>query len=165
MKKKKKTFWKALQSQPRCTHFFIVYQLLENFTLWRRRKKRRSPPRTHLYSSSSLNRHLWCCSRCASFVGFTLIQLPENTHTHTLQERITIRGGEKKTKKTAMASLGWFFMTVCGWYFIFPVERLPPHVYKASWCTSCQFCMYRVDQCIFRHWQGCEHVSESQAVK
>lgn len=46
--------WNALQAQLQCTHFFIVYQLLENFTLRRRRKKWADPPRTHLYGSSGL---------------------------------------------------------------------------------------------------------------
>lgn len=73
--------------------FFIVYQLLEKFTLWRRRKTRGSPPRTHLYSSSSLSCRLWCCGRCAFFVGFALIQLPEKIHLRKNNDY----GGEEKS--------------------------------------------------------------------
>lgn len=97
-----KTSGMLLQSPPHSVHsrllFFIVYQLLGNFTLWRRRKKRRSPRRTHLYSSGSLSRRLWRCSRCASFVGFTLIQLPERT----LQERIIIT--EKNKSRSSLSN-------------------------------------------------------------
>lgn len=51
--------------------FFIVYQLLENFTFCRRQKKQRSSLRTHSYSFSSLSCRLCGCSKCASFEAFT----------------------------------------------------------------------------------------------
>lgn len=126
-----KTSGMLLQSPPHSVHsrllFFIVYQLLGNFTLWRRRKKRRSPRRTHLYSSGSLSRRLWRCSRCISFVGFTLIQLPERT----LQERIIIT-----EKNKSRSSLSNSFVRLIFRFFQFPTQRVPT---LSRW-TTCQYC-------------------------
>lgn len=137
-------FHKPLESFPLTAPVHSLFYCLPavgNFTLWRRREKWRGPLRTHLYSSSSLSRHPWCWSRCASFVGFTLIQLPEKI--------IIIMGKKKKKSRQCL-----FFLGLVRLIFHFPVEQfLLTGLHTVSLSI---LCMYRVDQYTFRHWQNPE---------
>lgn len=70
--------------------FFIVHQLLENFTHRSRRKQWSHPPRTHLYGSGSLSHHLGSVQQVCTLCGFHL----KSTSWKTLREKILMKSEE-----------------------------------------------------------------------